>query len=99
MNALLFALGASVLGVNCKSSYGSKLLCKVYFRIFCALKTIGGAKEEEVLIANLIKGVDAKFWSETEELKATAYLKLPKKDKSMTNIVRMCVAPLLHLLR
>jgi hypothetical protein len=88
-----------VLGVNCKSSDSSKLLCKVYFRIFRALKTIGSAKEEEVLISNMIKGVDAKFWSETEELRAIASLKLPKKDTSMANIVQMCVAPLLHLLK
>jgi hypothetical protein len=67
---LLFALGASVLGANSKSSNSNKLLCNVYFRILRALKTIGGAKEEEILISNMIKGVDSKFWSDTEELRA-----------------------------
>ena len=47
----------------------------------------------------MIKGVDDTFWGETAELKATASLKLPKRDKSMSNIVRMCVAPLLQLLK
>jgi hypothetical protein len=47
----------------------------------------------------MIKGFDEKFWSDTVELKATASLNLPKKDKSMSNIVRMCVAPLLHLIK
>ena len=96
---MLFALCASVIGENCKSPDGKKLLCKVYYRIFCALKNIGGATEEEVLISNMIKGVDEKFWGETAELKATASLNLPKRDKSISNIVKMCVVPLLHLFK
>jgi len=47
----------------------------------------------------MIKGVDEKFWGETAELKATASHNLPKRDKAMSNIVRMCVKPLLHLLK
>ena len=47
----------------------------------------------------MIKGVDSKFWDETAELKATQSLKLPKRDKSLSNIVKICVVPLLHLLK
>ncbi len=70
--ALFFAFGASVLGENCKTSDGKKLLLKVYFRIFCAFKNIGGATEEEYFVSNLIKDFDPKFWSEMAELKAAA---------------------------
>jgi hypothetical protein len=76
------------------------LLCKVYFRIFCALKTFGNAQEEWTLISSMIKSFDEKFWGETAELKATAsYINLPKREKSMSNIVRMCIQPMLCLLK
>jgi hypothetical protein len=47
----------------------------------------------------MIKGVDEKFWGETAELKATASHNLPKRDKSMSIIVRMCIQPMLCLLK
>jgi hypothetical protein len=97
--ALLFAFGASVVGENCKSLDGKKLLCKVYFRIFNALKTIGGATEEATFVSNLIKDFDPKFWSEMVDLRATASRKKPNKEKSLVNILRMCVVPLLQILK
>ena len=96
---LLFALCASVLGESSKSLDGQKLLCKVYFRLFRALKTLGGASEEEAVISSLIKNTDPKFWSETAELKAYKPVKTITKDESMVVILRMCEAPLLHLLQ
>jgi hypothetical protein len=74
--ALLFAIGASTLGESSKTLDGQKLMCKVYFRIFRALKTLGGAPEEEAVISNLIKNTDQKFWSETAELKATTSIQI-----------------------
>jgi len=97
--ALLFALGASALGESSKSVDGHKLLCKVYFRLFRALKTLGGASEEEAVISSLIKNTDHKFWCETAELKASTSVKIKSKDESMVVILRMCAAPLLHLLQ
>jgi hypothetical protein len=43
--ALLIALGAFVLGQNCKTLNVQKLIDKVYFRIKTALKTLCGEKE------------------------------------------------------
>jgi hypothetical protein len=71
----------------------------VYFRLFKALKTLGGASEEEAVISSLIKKTDQKFWSETAELKASTSVQIKTKDETMVVILRMCAAPLLHLLQ
>jgi hypothetical protein len=69
--ALLFSFGASVLGEHCESLEGKFLTCKVYFRLFKALKTLGGAEEEETFVSNMIKKFDPTFFSKNIELKST----------------------------
>jgi hypothetical protein len=51
-----------VLGEHCESSEGKLLTCKVYFRLFKALKTLGGA-EEGAFVSDLIEKCDPTFFS------------------------------------
>jgi hypothetical protein len=74
--ALLYSFGASVLGELCESLEGKFLTCKVYFRLFKALKTLGGAEEEEKFVSNLIKKCDPTFFSKNTELKTIESRKL-----------------------
>ena len=62
------ALGAFVLGQNCKTKYDQKVIDKVYFRIKTALKTLGGEKEaaaslkllkQDGSVANIVQMVAA----------------------------------------
>lgn len=98
--ALLLAVSASMLEKTTIESGGGKLLCKVYLRIFHALRALGGTTQELALLSRLIKTADAKLWGQTAELKvATALPAMEEKDEVSASMLRFCVAPLLTGLR
>jgi hypothetical protein len=51
------------------------------------------------MISNIIRETDAKLWGDIAELKATELSKQPNNAKCWTNILRLCVTPLLHQLK
>lgn len=101
--ALLFALGASVLQAHAtEGSGGGKLLCKVYARVFHALQALGGTAQELGLLSRLVRTADGKFWALSPELTAAAAASSAAsvdKDDVPASILRFCVAPLLAELR